>query len=233
MVTEPDGDPTAHDEGASASISTSAGTNAWYHRAGPLPGKRWKVRCLFSDDHPDGSIVEEPGDSAGRFELWRADLDSEGRPRVSVHRDAAPASPVMWFVALPEPNAERRAMTLVGYEHDVVPPGVVVPDTTFFHLPVRSEDQVGAIRWWTDDATVDQVYVGDRWRRRHVATALIYAASAYHQLHGWPGRLHSDGRRTSLGEQWVAGLRHPDRIAGLDELMPPMDPTFDRSAHIE
>ena len=56
-----------------------------------------------------------------------------------------------------------------------------------------------------------------------MATAVIYAASAYHQLHGWPGRLHSDGRRTTLGEQLVAGLRHPDRIAPLETLMPPMD----------
>lgn len=203
---------------------SAPGTNAWYHREGQLPGKRWQVRCLFSDDHPDGSVIGEPGDTTGRFELWRADLDAEGRPRVLVHRDAAPASPVMWFVAIPDVKAERPAMTLVGYEHDALPPGVVVPDTTFFHLPVRNEDQVGAIRWWTEEAVVDQVYVGERWRRRHVATALIYAASAYHQLHGWPGRLHSDGRRTSLGEQWVAGLRHPGRIAELDKLMPPMDP---------
>jgi hypothetical protein len=58
-----------------------------------------------------------------------------------------------------------------------------------------------------------------------VASALIYAASAYHQLHGWAGRLHSDGRRTSMGQQLVAGLRHPDRIAPLSTLMPPMDPT--------
>jgi hypothetical protein len=130
----------------------------------------------------------------------------------------------MWFVALPELGLSRPAMTLVGYAHDVLPVGVVVPDATFFSLPVRNRDQVGAIRWWRDEAVVDQVYVSGTWRRRHVATALIYAASAYHQLHGWPGRLHSDGRRTSLGEQLVAGLRHPARIAVLDEVMPPMDP---------
>ncbi|CAN5633170.1 hypothetical protein BH10ACT1_BH10ACT1_26170 [soil metagenome] len=201
-----------------------AGTRAWYHRQEALPGKRWRVRCLFSDDHPDGSIVEHAAELEGRFEIWRADLDDEGRPRVLVNPEAASDAPAMWFVALPELNATRPAVTLVGYEHAVLPPGVVVPDGTFFHLPTRSRDQVGAIRWWRDEAVVDQVYVGDLWRRRHVATALIYAASAYHQLHGWPGRLHSDGRRTSMGEGLVAGLRHPDRIAALDRLMPPMDP---------
>jgi hypothetical protein len=43
-------------------------------------------------------------------------------------------------------------------------------------------------------------------------------------MHGWLGRLHSDGRRTALGEELVAGLRHPDRIAPLAYRMDPLDP---------
>jgi hypothetical protein len=181
------------------------------------------VRCWLGGDHPDGAVVDDPGDTTGLFELWRADVDEQGRPVLWVNPEAVPAAPAMWFVALPEPAAPRRPVALVGFDDPCVAPGTVISDGAFFHLPVRSEDQVGAIRWWTDEAVVDQVFVGDRWRRRHVATAVIYAASAYHQLHGWPGRLHSDGRRTSLGEQLVAGLRHPDRIAPLETLMPPMD----------
>jgi GNAT superfamily N-acetyltransferase len=201
-----------------------AGTSAWYHRKGPLPGGRWQVRCLFSDGHPDGTVVDDPGDTTDLFVLWRADLDDEGRPRVLVNDDAVPGAPAMWFVALPELHVPRPAMTLVGFDHEAIGAGSVINDATFFHLPVSNDDQVGAIRWWHEEAVVDQVFVSDRYRRRHVASALIYAASAYHQLHGWPGRLHSDGRRTSLGEQLVAGLRHPDRIAPLSDLMPPMDP---------
>lgn len=202
----------------------AAGTSAWYHRIGPLPGKRWETRCFFSDHHPDGTIVEEPGDIEDAFEIWHADLDEEGRPRIRVQPEAVPGAPAMWFVALPEPKAAQPAMALVAFEDPSIPAGSVINDATFFHLPVSNDDQVGAIRWWTQEAVVHQVFVGERWRRRHVASAVIYAASAYHQLHGWPGRLHSDGRRTDLGQQLVAGLRHPDRIADLDELMPPMDP---------
>jgi hypothetical protein len=205
-----------------------AGTSAWYHREGPLPEGRWRVRCLFSDDHPDGAVVDDPGDTTGRFEIWRADLDDDGRPRLLVSPDAVPGAPAMWFVSLPEATAERPAMTLVGFEPEAIPVGSVINDATFFHLPITNDEQVGAIRWWTREAVVDQVFVGDGWRRRHVASALIYAASAYHQLHGWPGRLHSDGRRTSMGQQLVAGLRHPDRIAPLSNLMPPMDPAEGR-----
>jgi hypothetical protein len=201
-----------------------AGTAAWYHRQEKLPGGRWRVRCLFSDDHPDGTAVHDPDPDlgAGCFEIWRADLGADGRPRVLVSADAAPGAPTMWFVGLPEPDGDDPAMTLVGYASEVRPPGTVVPNAEFFHLPTRNEDQVGAIRWWRR-GVVDQVYVGDLWRRRHVASALIYAASGYHQLHGWPGRLRSDGRRTVLGDHLVAGLRHPDRIAPLDQRMPAMD----------
>jgi hypothetical protein len=202
----------------------AAGTSAWYHRIRPLPGRRWETRCYFSDDHPDGAIVEDPGDTSACFEIWHADLDGDGRPRVRVNPEAVPGAPAMWFVALPERAEPRPAMTLVGFDHEAVSAGSVINDATFFHLPVANDNQVGAIRWWTDEAIVHQVFVGERWRRRHVASAVIYAASAYHQLHGWPGRLHSDGRRTELGQQLVAGLRHPDRIAALEEVMPPMDP---------
>lgn len=202
----------------------ASGTNAWYHRQAPLPGGRWRVRCIFSDHHPDGEPVVDPGELGDAYVLWTADLDEEGRPVVLVNETAIAGAPAMWFVALPDTAAAQPTMTLVGFDHDLVAPGTVITDPAFFGLPVRNEEQVGAIRWWTDEAVVDQVYVSERHRRTRAATALIYAASAYHQLHGWPGRLHSDGRRTSLGEQLVAGLRHPDRIAPLSERLAPLDP---------
>lgn len=210
---------------SSADPIPSTGTAAWYQRREALVGRRWAVRCLFSDDHPDGTTVEGTDEYADRFEIWRADLDERNRPRVLVNPDAAPDAPSMWFVGLSEFRAPEPAMTLVGFDTPHIDPGTVIDDARFFHLPVRTDEQVAAIRWWRDSAVVDQVYVGDQWRRRHAATAIIYAASGYHQLHGWPGRLHADGRRTSLGQQLVAGLRHPDRIADLDRLMPPMDPS--------
>jgi hypothetical protein len=68
------------------------------------------------------------------------------------------------------------------------------------------------------------VYVTPDLRRSQLATKLVYAASAYHQFQGWPGRLHSDGRRTKLWDRFTAGLRHPSRIAPWTGYSRPMDP---------
>jgi hypothetical protein len=201
-----------------------AGTPSWYVRGQRRPPGRWQARCHVDARHPDGDVIAEPGDLDGSFLLWDADVGLDDRPILSVNPAVCPGAPDMWFVELHERDASPKAVTLVAFATDHLPAGVVIPDPVFFHMAVRSDEQVGAIRWWPDDAVVDQLYVRDDLRRRHVGTVLVYSASAFHQLHGWPGRLHSDGRRTTLGDAFVTGLRHPDRIERLSTLMSPMDP---------
>ncbi|MFZ8997146.1 MAG: hypothetical protein ACO3D0_02125 [Ilumatobacteraceae bacterium] len=208
-----------------------SGTAAWYVREAPLSHGRCQVRCHLDDRHPDGTIVADPGPTGDLFTLWHAHLDDAGRSVVDLAPGVRPGAPHIWLVALPqrEPspdgdrNGDRATLTLVAFASDHRPPGTIVSDAEFFHMPVPNDAQIGAIRWWPEEAVVDQVYVADEWRRLHVATILIYTASAFHQHQGWPGRLHSDGRRTRLGVSLVTGLRHPDRIAPLHQLLAPME----------
>lgn len=200
--------------------------NAWYHRHGRDRGW-WRVDCRFDDRFPDGhTVAADPGlgDLGTCPRIWSTTVDPAGRLRVTVDDWAAPGALPCWYVLLLPEGEDRPSATLVAYPTEHLDPGTVVSDTVFFGLPVRSAEQVAAIRWWRDDGCVDQVFVGPDHRRTHLATALIYAASAVHQAHGWPGRLHSDGRRTDLGQRLVAGFRHPDRIAPWTVRMPPMDP---------
>lgn len=199
------------------------GTSAWYVRTASLGLGRWHVRCHVDDRHPDGEVIAQPGSLGDLFVLWDADVDADDRPLLAVNPAVAPGAPAVWFVHLHE-SGPQPATILVAFDTSHQPPGTVVSDPVFFHMPVRSEQQVGAIRWWHDDAVVDQLFVRNDMRRRHVGTVLVYAASAFHQFNGWQGRLHSDGRRTNLGDAFVTGLRHPDRIARLEQLMAPMDP---------
>lgn len=205
--------------------------NAWYRRERHVDGRLWQARCYFDDRFDDGHIVApdlDPGDLTGALEIWRTTVDDAGHLVITVNDWAAPGAPDLWYVSILRPRLERPTASLVAYSTGHFAPGTVIKDTEFFPLAVRSDEQVAAIRWWNDEACVEQVYVAQDLRRHHAATKIIYAASAFHQAHGWDGRLRSDGRRTDLGEQLVVGLRHAERIAPWTNHMAPMDPDSDR-----
>jgi GNAT superfamily N-acetyltransferase len=204
----------------------SAPGNAWYLRSDRLPRGRWRVRCYQNDWHPDGKTVAAdiatPLPDAEQM-LWSADVDGSDRSRIVVTETGAPAAPLAWFVALEHRELERPRLTLVAFATDHLPDGTVVSDATFFSMPVTNASQAAAIRWWADTAVVDEIFVQPEFRRTHLGSKLIYTASGYHQHNGLPDRLHSDGRRTDLGQQFVVGLRHPQRMARWTEKAAPMD----------
>ena len=84
-------------------------------------------------------------------------------------------------------------------------------------------EQAGAIRWWYEDGVIDQVFVQPDFRRRGVATELIYAVGAWQALHGHPVNIRSDHRRTELGQHFEAGTQFPSRFMAITEVSPPMD----------
>lgn len=201
-----------------------AGTPAWYAREQSLSKNRWRARAIVSDAHRDADVIDGPVSRDDAHELWRTDVDSDGRSVISLNPTAIRNAPPLWFVVVPDLDATRSAMMLAGFATDHVAPGTVLTNPEFFSLPVQSTDQVGAIRWWHLEGVVDQVFVAEQWRRRFLGTALIYAANAYQVHNGWPSKLTSDGRRTELGEQLAAATLFPDRFAPLKTLSPPMDP---------
>jgi hypothetical protein len=185
------------------------------------------MSCYFDDRFPDGHRVapdEDPGDLADAPEIWHTDVDADGRLVITVNDWAAEGAPDCWYVSMISTGPDRPTATVVAYPSAHFAPGTVITDREFFGAPVHNDEQIAALRWYRSEAVVEQVYVTPALRRRHMATKIIYAASAYHQAGGWNGRLHSDGRRTDLGEQLVVGLRHGVRIAPLEHRMAPMDP---------
>lgn len=192
-------------------------------RLGETPNGRFRVRGHVDDAHPDGVVVDEPGDTSGMFTLWTADVDDDGHAVLWVNPLANPGTAACWFVVLEDRQAAEPTASLVAFATDHVPIGTVITDPEFFHLPVANRDQVAAVRWWTRSGAVDQIYVAEQWRGRDQARELIYHASAYHQHRGWPGRMHIDGRRTKAGQQALGERRHPTRIAPLEKLLAPLD----------
>lgn len=206
------------------------GRPVWYVRDGLLDSGRWAVSAYAGPEHADGEVLAagfSPGD--GRPVVWRTGppAHEKGLLHVGYPVEAAPGAPPMWFVQLDEPRSRPPAAVLVAFATETFPPGTVVDRYAFATAGVHNDLQLGAVRWYRTMALVHQIFVSPGHRRRSVGTALLHAADAVHQANGWPGRLHSDGRRTELGEQFIAGLRYPQRFAPLAETMPPMDPVRD------
>ncbi len=205
------------------------GTPAWYVRDRQAADGRWDVRCYLSEDHEDGAIVDSPTGLDAVYNLWQATVGDDGHSVLHINTTIVPKAPDLWFVALPTPAEVRQqghanVHTLVGFATGDLPVGTVISNAEFFGLAVKSEEQVAAVRWWPDEAIVDQVLVAPNSQHEQLASTMIYAAMAYHQHRGWPGRLHSDGQVVKIGEATVTGRRHLSRMTSLNEVLPPLEP---------
>jgi hypothetical protein len=206
----------------------STGT-LWYRKGKSIGEGVSEVSSHFNNIHPDGAVIEAEGEPSTADEVWRVSASEAGLLRIDIDPVAVPGAPPVWYVYVLEPQASPPAVNLVAYSTDelsnenALPPGTLVSSNRFPLLGVPSEAQVAAIRWYPHDGLIHQVYVTPDARRQSLGTVMIYAASALHQSHGWPGAIHGDGRRTDLGDKFVAGLRHPQRYQPLTETQPPMD----------
>jgi GNAT superfamily N-acetyltransferase len=193
-------------------------TSMWYQRTGGSRGA-WTATARMSEEHGDGEIVESTTSAAPV--LWTTSESGSGVLHIDI---PSVDGPPLWFVHIDEPRSTPRATNIVAFTAEVLPPGTVVDQYGYATLGVPSDQQVGALRWHPENGLVHQIFVAPDWRRHRVGSMLLYAADAFHHFRGWPGRLHGDGNRTELGEQFLAAQRHPERIAPRTRVMPPMDP---------
>ena len=182
----------------------------WWGRRSASPPGALDVFVVPGDDHPDGTLVDLDGDPP-RPPIVTAHVDPAGRiTGIAVAPDLAGAAPPLWYVEAPETSANPPAMVLVAYSSDDLVDGTVVDNATFASMPIRSDAQVAAIRWWPPNGQIHQIYVGPEHRRRGIGRKLFAAAGGYVAARGWP-RLWVSGERTDLGE---AALEHaPDYFA--------------------
>jgi GNAT superfamily N-acetyltransferase len=200
-------------------------SSLWYalHRAPGDPG--FVVLGVASAEFADGAVVELPM-PVRRPTGWVAEVHVAGPGRVphrAVIADAAlPGAPLLWYVVVPATGTE---VDLVAFSTADRADGDVLDLPTFSGLGLDWDNQVGAMRWDTATGLVRQVYVAPAFRRLGVATKLGWAVACVVHGRGW-APLQADGRRTDLGEAWIAGrsdgwrVQVPERT----EWAPPMTP---------
>lgn len=199
-----------------------AARNALYIRHGRLASGLWDVRA-YGDEAVDDGTIREGGDEPDTEPAWSTNEVPRGLLRVEIGKYLLPDPPPLWFVWVDEPRANPAGTNLVAFPGDRFEPGTIIDKYVYATSGVPNGEQAGAVRWYPGGGLVHQVYVAPAWRRRNVASTLLYTADAFHQANGWEGKLHGDGRRTALGQMLLAGLLHPNRAKQLTEEMPPMD----------
>jgi GNAT superfamily N-acetyltransferase len=169
-----------------------------------LPGGRFECIGVLSKHHPDGTKVG-PGpllsDFPGALELLSLRLDDSRRPVVSIAPWAAAGAPPLWFVEMDASTAIRPMHSMVAFAESQLLDGTIVSNSSFFTMPVRSDEQVGAVRWDTATGEIDQIYVAPEHRGQRLARKLILTAGAYHEHRGWDGKIHVGGRRSDAVEE--------------------------------
>lgn len=197
----------------------------WYRETGGTASGLRLAEGWESRHHGEGVYGEEvpPGASP----VWRSAESDRGLLHVTVPEQRAPGAPPLWFVVVDEPRAPRAACNLVAYTGGDIPAGTIVSGHAFATLGVRSDAQLGAVRWYRT-GLVHQIFVSPDHRRRNIGSSLLYVADAWHQANRWSGFLHADGRRTPLGQLFLAAKQYPGRIQPLTETMPDMDPAPQR-----
>ena len=188
-----------------------------------------RLTAYTSPDFRDGTVAA-PEQLAGVDltdlpSLWQATYEPASGRLVRV--EVSGPAPRLWYVEVHEPDGAPPAVNLVAYDTSHFPAGTVVDASVFRPLAIRSDEQVGAIRWWPGTGQIHQVYVQPRRRRQGIATALIYAAAAHLMAAGSPRGLWASGDRTHLGEALARGLPHPQRLRVHRRLAAPMTPAED------
>ena len=203
-----------------------ASIGIWALRTASLPGGRFEVVGLLSGHFPDGATVG-PGPDLAEFpdaiELLTVRLDSLRRPVVAIAPWATAGAPALWFVEMDASTPDRSMHSLVAFGTEHHANGTIIPNAAFFTLPVRSDQQLAALRWDTTTGEIDQIYVAPDVRDRGVAKKMIIVGGAYHAHRGWEGKIHVGGRRSDTVEEMLVG-RSPLRVTPRTERTVIIDP---------
>jgi GNAT superfamily N-acetyltransferase len=204
----------------------------WTLRAQRDDGTPAWVAVVQSEARPDGADVTLPEASAdaatvgGRMAA-RAHLDAAGSPTRLELLPYRPELPPLWFVEVPEPDRAVPSTSLVAFTGGEVVAGTLLDVAAAQRARARSDEQVGAVRWYPHSGHVEQVYVGPSWRARRVGTALLSAVACLQAARDLP-RPWGSGQRTAEGERMRAAGRWAHLAEELTHLLPPMTPADQR-----
>lgn len=172
--------------------------------------------------HDDGAVLDAVELEDGDEFRWEGTFDPRSGRLLTVQVGSGPP---MWFVEDEIPG-EPPESALIAFPTHHFPPGMVISNDEFEGMPVSSDEQIGAIKWWPHNGQIHEIYVQPGRRRQGVGRGLIHAAGAHQVTAGRP-LLWSSGERTDLGEAFARSEGGPYRVRPRTRVVPPMTPRND------
>ena len=190
----------------------------WFWK-GPQLNSKWSVVAAYAtDEHPHPSTVEGDVCPTKSEAHSSCSIDKNGNLVVTLLDEQFSLVPELWYV-LEETTFPTDMVALHAMTGGAFPDGTVVATGDINRFGFKVSDRVGFVKWFRKDSRLQQVSVGENWRRMRISTALISVADMVVKSGNYGLYLNGGDITTANGEElrkaWSESTRVTPRIGSV------------------
>ena len=190
----------------------------WFWK-GPQLNSKWSVVAAYAtDEHPHPSTVEGDVCPTKSEAHSSCSIDKNGNLVVTLLDEQFSLVPELWYV-LEETTFPTDMVALHAMTGGAFPDGTVVATGDINRFGFKVSDRVGFVKWFRKDSRLQQVSVGENWRRMRISTALISVADMVVKSGKYGPYLNGGDITTANGEElrkaWSESTRVTPRIGSV------------------
>lgn len=191
----------------------------WFWKGPPLSSKWSVVAAYATDEHPHPSTVEGDVCPTKSEAHSSCSIDKNGNLVVTLLDEQFSLVPDLWYV-LEETTSPTDMVALHAMTGGAFPNGTVVATGDINKFGFKVSDRVGFVKWFRKDSRLQQVSVGENWRRMRISTALISVADMVVKSGDYGPHLNGGDITTTDGEElrkaWIKSSRATPRIGSVE-----------------
>ena len=190
----------------------------WFWK-GPLLNSKWSVVAAYAtEEYPYPSTVEGdvcPTESEAHSVCA---IDKNGNLVVTLLDEQFSLVPDLWYI-LEETTFPTDMVAVHAMTGGAFPNGTVVATGDINKFGFKISDRVGFVKWFRKDSRLQQVSVGENWRRMRISTALISVADLVVKSGDYGPYLNGGDITTADGEKlreaWSESTRVTPRVGSV------------------
>lgn len=192
----------------------------WFWK-GPQLTESWAKTAAFpSETYPKPSTITDDLFPVSEVSIYETDIDQNGHLVILLTGEQFAPCPDLWFV-LEQTNHPTDMYCLHGVSSSAFPKGTVLQKNDLQGVDFDMSQYVGFVKWFKNDSRLQQIFVGNTWRRRRISTALICAADILIVAGNLGAYLNGGDITTQDGEKlrqaWSESKRVTDRVGSVEK----------------